>query len=103
MLETVRNLSLVRWLFARMCQFALDRGTEYVVAATIPTVNSCKLLRSIGMEVVYTYPPTDADVPVVLPIHAARGYLSRFVAGRRCFGRLWTIVGSFLEDQSAHC
>ena len=68
-LETVRNLSLVRWLFTRMCQFALDRGTEYVVAATIPTVNSFKLLRSIGMEVVYTYPPTDVGL-VVLPIHA---------------------------------
>jgi hypothetical protein len=66
-LETVRNLSLVVWLFARMCQFALDHGTEYVVAATIPTVNSFKLLRSIGMEVVYTYPPPDTNV-VVPPI-----------------------------------
>jgi hypothetical protein len=50
-----------------MCQFALDRGSEYVVAATIPTVNSYKLLRSIGMEVIYTYPSTENTIPV-LPI-----------------------------------
>jgi hypothetical protein len=66
-LEAVRNLSLVRALFTRMCQFALDRGSEYVVAATIPTVNSYKLLRSIGMEVIYTYPSTENTIPV-LPI-----------------------------------
>jgi hypothetical protein len=63
-LEPVRNPSLVRSLFARMCQFTLDRGIEYVVTATIPSVNAYKILRSLGMEVVYTYPSVSADVQV---------------------------------------
>jgi hypothetical protein len=64
-LEAVRNLSLVRSLFARMCQFALDHRIEYVVTATIPTVNAYTLLRSIGMEVVYSYPLLEASAQIV--------------------------------------
>ena len=63
-LEQVRSLSLVRALFTRICQFAVDRGVELVIGATIPTVNTYTLLCGIGMEPVYTYParPSQARI-----------------------------------------
>jgi hypothetical protein len=55
-LAQYRSLSLVRSLFTRVCQFAVDRGVDLVIGATIPTVNPYTLLCGIGMEPVYTYP-----------------------------------------------
>jgi hypothetical protein len=54
--EQFRSLSLVRSLFTRLCQFAVDAGVEVVIGATIPTVNTYTLLCGIGMEPVHPYP-----------------------------------------------
>jgi hypothetical protein len=54
--KEARSLSLVRSLFSRMCQFAVDSRVDVVAVATIPTVNTYTLLRGIGMDIVYPYP-----------------------------------------------
>ncbi|HLZ21749.1 MAG TPA: hypothetical protein VKQ30_06475 [Ktedonobacterales bacterium] len=59
--KQVRSFSLPRALFARMCQFALDQDVRLAVTATIPSVNAYALLRGIGMDVVYTYPPLSPE------------------------------------------
>jgi hypothetical protein len=55
-LEHVRSLSLLRSLFARMCQFALDRGAKVIVAETITPIPAYTLLAGLGMETVFAYP-----------------------------------------------
>jgi len=60
-LEQTRNFGVVRAMFTRVSQFAIDQHAPVMVTATIPSVNAFALLRGIGMEVIYTY-PTEAEL-----------------------------------------
>ncbi len=66
-IEQSRNFGLVRAMFTRVCQFAIDQHAPVMVTATIPSVNAFALLRGIGMEVIYTYPSPTESAPDASP------------------------------------
>lgn len=74
-----RSFSLPRVLFARMCQFALDSGSRLVVTATIPSVNAYALVRGIGMDVLYRYPPLPPETAQARRSSAGDGVLLNLV------------------------
>lgn len=103
--EQFRSLSLVRSLFTRLCQFAVDRGVEVVIGATIPSVNTYTLLCGIGMEPVYSYPKPPSrtqnsrlDETGVIIAGTARSMLSKVSCSER---RLALHIGRSIKLRGA--
>ena len=102
-LEKTRNFGVVRAMFTRVCQFAIDQHAPIMVTATIPSVNAFPLLLGIGMEVIYTYPAPaemaiDPEAPDVHNSKAAENAVLRYShldeQGVILAGTAWSILSA---------